>query len=111
MNRDEASDTLFYDNLVPDRCDLHMRVPRSFGRVLHVVENLGRSAVDSWLVRMLEHAHKKRIDVNWTFYCVLAQPGAMDENARLLGARVIHSPVPLVKKAEFVRELRAEVLH
>ena len=62
-------------------------------------------------MRMLEHAHKQRIDVNWTFYCILAQPGAMDEKARALGARVIHSPVPLVKKAEFIRALRAEVLH
>jgi glycosyltransferase involved in cell wall biosynthesis len=60
---------------------------------------------------MLEYAHKQRIDVNWTFYCVLGQTGAMDEKARALGAGVTYSPVSLVKKAEFIRALRAEVLH
>jgi len=33
----------------------------------------------------------------------------MDEKARALGARVIHSPVPIVRKAEFVRALRMEL--
>lgn len=33
----------------------------------------------------------------------------MDEKARALGARVIHSPVPMVKKAEFIRALRSEL--
>ena len=58
---------------------------------------------------MLGHARKQQIEVDWTFYCVLEQPGAMDEKARALGARVIHSPVPLVKKAEFIRALRTEL--
>jgi len=31
----------------------------------------------------------------------------MDEKARALGARVIHSPVPIAKKLEFVRALRS----
>jgi glycosyltransferase involved in cell wall biosynthesis len=58
---------------------------------------------------MLGHARKQEIEIDWTFYCVLEHPGAMDERARMLGARVIHSPVPLVKKVEFVRALRAEL--
>jgi glycosyltransferase involved in cell wall biosynthesis len=60
-------------------------------------------------VRMLTYAREQGIDVDWTFYCTLGQPGAMDEKARALHARVIHSPVPIVKKAEFVRALRAEL--
>jgi glycosyltransferase involved in cell wall biosynthesis len=58
---------------------------------------------------MLGHAREQGIDVDWTFYCALGQPGAMDEKARTLHARVIHSPVPIVKKAEFICALRAEL--
>jgi glycosyltransferase involved in cell wall biosynthesis len=78
-------------------------------RVLHFVENLDLGAVETWLLRMLGHARKQQIELDWTFYCILGQPGRMDEKARALGARVIHSPVPLVKKAEFIRALRAEL--
>jgi glycosyltransferase involved in cell wall biosynthesis len=34
----------------------------------------------------------------------------MEERARALGARVIHSPVPLGRKAKFIRALRAELV-
>jgi len=33
----------------------------------------------------------------------------MDEKALALGARVVHSPVPMVKRAEFIRALRSEL--
>jgi len=78
-------------------------------RVLHIVENLNRGAVENWLLRMLRHARERGIDVDWTFYCVVGRSGAIEGDARALGARVIHSPVPIVKKAEFVRALRAEL--
>ena len=57
---------------------------------------------------MLGHARKQEVGIDWTFYCILEQPGAMDDRARALGARVIHSPVPIVKKLQFVRALRDE---
>jgi glycosyltransferase involved in cell wall biosynthesis len=60
-------------------------------------------------MRMLVHARKREIEVDWTFYCILGQPGAMDDDARALGARVIHSPVPIARKAKFVRTLRMEI--
>jgi glycosyltransferase involved in cell wall biosynthesis len=78
-------------------------------KVLHIVENLDRGAVENWLMRMLVHARKREIEVNWTFYCTLGQPGVMDDKARALGARVIHSPVPIARKMEFVRALRMEL--
>ena len=78
-------------------------------RVLHVVENLDRGAVENWLVRMLRHARRQNVRVDWTFYCTLNQPGEMEQEARALGARVIHSPVPLTRKVEFVRALRVEL--
>ena len=78
-------------------------------RVLHIVESLGHGAVENWLIRMLGHARKREIEVDWTFYCVLGHPGAMDEKARALGARIIRSPVPIDKNLEFLRSLRIEL--
>jgi len=60
-------------------------------------------------VRMLEHARKRGVDVDWTFYCTLGWPGVMDDKVRALRAEVIYSPVPIVKRTKFVRALRAEL--
>lgn len=77
-------------------------------KVLHIVENLNRGAVENWLVRMLEHARSRsEINVNWSFYCTLGQEGALDEKVRALGASVIYSPVPLAKKTHFIQALRS----
>ena len=78
-------------------------------RVLHIVENLGRGAVENWLVRMLGHARSLGQETDWTFYCALGQPGALDDQARSLGARIVYSPVPIGRKAAFARALRAEI--
>jgi glycosyltransferase involved in cell wall biosynthesis len=78
-------------------------------KVLHIIEKLERGAVETWLMRMLVHARKREIKVDWTFYCILEQPGVMDDTARALGARVVHSPVPIARKAKFVRTLRTEL--
>ena len=74
-----------------------------------MVENLNQGAVENWLVRMLGHARNLSIDVDWTFYCVFGQPGAMDDKARALRAHVIYSPVPILRKVEFIRALRSEL--
>jgi glycosyltransferase involved in cell wall biosynthesis len=79
------------------------------GKVVHVVEQLHRGAVESWLVRMLRHARRQNRALDWTFYCALGEAGSHDEEARSLGARVVHSPVPIGKKLEFVRALRREL--
>jgi hypothetical protein len=55
------------------------------------------------------HARKQGEQVDWTFYCILAQPGAMDQRARTLGAGVFHSPVGLAEKARFFQALRSEL--
>lgn len=78
-------------------------------KVLHVVDNLNRGAVENWLVRMLVHADKRGLDVDWAFYCVDGESGRMDDLVRGLGARVMSSPVPRGRKLEFVRALRAEL--
>src|SRR5258708_40221174 len=58
---------------------------------------------------MLGHARRRGIDLDWTFYCTLGHKGALDGEARALGARVIHSEVPIVRKTAFVAALRAEL--
>lgn len=78
-------------------------------RILHIVENLDRGAVENWLVRMLRHARAVGQKPDWTFYCALGQPGALDEEARALGARIVYSPVPVGRKFAFARALRREI--
>lgn len=58
---------------------------------------------------MLGHARTQEMQVDWTFYCSLGKPGALDDRAKALGARVIHSAVPIGSKAQFVRALRMEL--
>jgi glycosyltransferase involved in cell wall biosynthesis len=77
--------------------------------VLHVVENLDRGAVEGWLVRMLGYARQRRVQVDWSFYCTLPGEGVQEKTARDLGAKVIHSPVPIARKIAFTRALRAEL--
>lgn len=80
-------------------------------RVLHIVENLDRGAVENWLVRMLRHARRAGQAPDWTFYCTLGRPGALDAEARSLGARIVYSPVPISSKAAFMRAMRNEIRH
>jgi glycosyltransferase involved in cell wall biosynthesis len=78
-------------------------------KVLHVVENLDRGAVENWLVRMLRHGLCHGLPLKWTFYCVVSKKGRLDQEVTELGARVIHSPVPLSNKLPFLRALRQEL--
>jgi glycosyltransferase involved in cell wall biosynthesis len=78
-------------------------------RVLHVVENMDRGAVENWLVRMLRHARTHGIRLDWTFYCALGEPGCLDEEVRNLGGHIIYSPVPIGQKWAFIKALRQEL--
>jgi len=78
-------------------------------KVLQVVGVLDRWSVETWLLQMLAHARKLGAPAEWTFYCTFATPGSRDEEARSLGADVIHSPVPIGSKRAFVRALRDEL--
>jgi glycosyltransferase involved in cell wall biosynthesis len=73
---------------------------------MHVVENLDRGAVETWLVRMLETGRASHAALDWTFYCALPESGRLDERARELGATVIHSPVALHQTWRFCHALR-----
>jgi len=47
--------------------------------------------------------------LDWSFYCTSGE-GSLDDEARALGARVIHSPVKIGKKANFMWALRKELV-
>ena len=78
-------------------------------RVVHVVENLNRQAVENWLIRMMRHAAARNVDLDWTFYCTLGRPGALDDTVRGLGGRIVFSPCSESEPVGFVRALRAEL--
>ena len=79
-------------------------------RVLHIVESLHTGAVENWLARMYRHAHSMGILLDWTFYCQIGGVASIEDEVRDLGAKVIHSPVPLGQKLKFVTALRAELM-
>lgn len=77
-------------------------------RVLHVVASLDRTAVETWLLRMLDHANRNVVLLDWTFYCIEGA-GVFDERARALGAKVVLSPVRIGNKRAFLRALRSHL--
>jgi glycosyltransferase involved in cell wall biosynthesis len=78
-------------------------------KVLHIVEQLDRFAVESWLLRLLTHARRRGEPLEWTFYATLPEPGARDCETEALGARVVHTPTPIGDKLAFAAALRAEI--
>ena len=75
-------------------------------KVLHVVESLDRGAVENWLVRMLQHAQRRRLKLDWTFYCTLNKPGPLEAAARSAGAQILHAPQTISQTAAFMGALR-----
>jgi glycosyltransferase involved in cell wall biosynthesis len=75
-------------------------------KVIHIVEKLDRGAVEKWLVRMLRAGVTRGWALDWTFYCVLGEKGALDDEAASAGARVVYSSVPLTRKVAFMSALR-----
>lgn len=71
---------------------------------------MNRGAVENWLARMFLHAHGRGVALDWTFYCSLGQPGALDDRLRRAGARVLYSPAPLGDLLAFMRALRREIV-
>jgi glycosyltransferase involved in cell wall biosynthesis len=80
-------------------------------KVIHIVENLDRGAVENWLVRMLRHSRRIGIQLDWTFYCALGKPGLLDDEVRAMGGRIVYSSSPIGNKNSFVRKLRTELLN
>lgn len=58
---------------------------------------------------MLGHARATGAELDWTFYCQITAPGELEGRARELGARIVHSPVPLALTGAFMAALRREL--
>jgi hypothetical protein len=42
-------------------------------KIIHIVENLDRGAVENWLVRMFKHGLASGNSLDWTFYCIFME--------------------------------------
>jgi glycosyltransferase EpsF len=76
-------------------------------RILNIVENLDKGSVENWLVNAFLESRCSHPHFEWTFYCVLAEPGCLDIIVREAGGNIIYSPTPLRNKFSFLRSLRA----
>jgi len=81
-------------------------VPEETIRVLHIVESLDHQAVENWLLRVFRVASRDYPEYHWTFFCVLGKKGRLDDEARGLGAEVIHSRYEIGEKRHFLLGLR-----
>ena len=79
---------------------------KSTHRVIHIVETLDKCAVENWLVRMMRHAEKKGIALDWTFFCLEGE-GRLASDIQNLGGQIIYATTPLSRKRAFCKELRA----
>jgi glycosyltransferase involved in cell wall biosynthesis len=61
-------------------------------RVLHIVGKMDRGGVESWLVQLLRHVDRSRVRMDVLVHS--ASPGALDGEARELGAEIINCPDP-----------------
>lgn len=75
-------------------------------KIIAVVENLDKGAVENWLVRIFLQSKAIRPDWQWTFYCMLGKPGRLDEEVRAAGGTIIYSPVEISSKWAFLKNLR-----
>lgn len=75
-------------------------------KVLHVIENFNGQSTETWLYKVMHHFTELGEKFDWTFYCILGQPGFMDDSVRELGGKVVYAPAPLHQKLQFLKELR-----
>jgi len=75
-------------------------------KIINIVENLDKGAVENWLVRIFLESKKIEPDWEWTFYCILGEPGRLDELVENAGGKIIYSPVTISKKIQFLKHLR-----
>ena len=53
-------------------------------KIIHIVENLDKGAVENWLVNIFIESRKTRPGWEWTFYCILGKEGRLDEKVKKL---------------------------
>ena len=94
-----------------ERVEVKAQPERAGGphRVLHIVDNLHRGAVENWLVRMLEHARQRGRNLDWTFFCTVEPPADLEKRAKAAGAKIVYAIAPIGQKVAFLLELRSEL--
>lgn len=78
-------------------------------KIIHIIENLDKGAVENWLVSMFQESMKVNPNIRWTFYCTLGKPGRLDTTVKELGGRIVYSPVTIKNKFRFMVHLRKEL--
>jgi glycosyltransferase involved in cell wall biosynthesis len=72
-------------------------------RVLHVLGALNPGGIEVWLVKLMRHIDRERIQIDFLVHT--AEPAAYDREVRALGARIISCPRPH-RPWTYARELR-----
>jgi glycosyltransferase involved in cell wall biosynthesis len=75
-------------------------------KIIHIVENLDKGAVENWLVNVFMESRILKPDWEWTFYCILGKPGRLDEKVRQIGGNIIYAPCTVSNKIRFLQALR-----
>lgn len=75
-------------------------------KILHIVESLHNGAVENWLVRTFLEVKKHRPNWQWTFFCILEQPGQLDNLVLNNGGKIIQSPYEISEKIGFIKNLK-----
>lgn len=75
-------------------------------KIIHIVENLDKGAVENWLFRTFLESKRINPEIRWTFYCILGKKGRLDEKVIENGGQVIHSPYWISDKYRFLKSLR-----
>lgn len=75
-------------------------------RIIHIVENLDKGAVENWLINVFLESRKIRPDWDWTFYCILGKKGRLDKKVKEAGGNIIYSPYWISQKKQFLKHLR-----
>jgi glycosyltransferase involved in cell wall biosynthesis len=76
-------------------------------RIIHIVENLDKGAVENWLVNVFLESRKNRPNWDWTFYCYLGKKGRLDDKVVAAGGKIIYAPVWISRKYQFIKHLRS----
>lgn len=79
-------------------------------KIIHIVENLDKGAVENWLIQVFIRTRKIRPEWVWTFYCLLNKPGGLDDLVRNSGGIILYSPVSISQKFVFLKSLRAALV-
>ncbi len=75
-------------------------------KIIHIVENLNKGAVENWLANTFIESRKLKADWEWTFYCILGEAGRLDEKVRQAGGIIIYAPCTVSNKIKFLQALR-----